>query len=84
MLEYKGYTGKVELSNDSETFQGVVIEIKEVIKFEGRNPEELKQAFRDSIETYLNSCEKNGKQPDAPGHESEGKPEEEFEPNYEY
>ncbi len=53
MLHYKGYTGKVELDEEAAIFHDEVIDIKDVITFQGKSVDELERAFRDSIDDYL-------------------------------
>ena len=37
-----------------------------MITFQGRTVEEVKQAFRDSVDDYLEFCAKRGEQPEKP------------------
>ncbi len=66
MMEYKGYIGHVEFDDDAEIFHGEVINTRDVITFQGKTVEEIKQAFRDSVEDYLEYCAKLGQQPEKP------------------
>jgi predicted HicB family RNase H-like nuclease len=66
MLTYKGYTGIVEFDADAEIFHGEVIDTSDVITFQGKNAKEIKKAFRDSIDDYLDFCEELQKAPDKP------------------
>lgn len=66
MMEYKCYTAKVEFDDTAELFHGEVIGIKDVVTLQGKNPKELKKAFRDSVEDYLPFCELRGEAPDKP------------------
>lgn len=66
MLEYKGYTGIFEYDEKADTFVGEVIDLNDVITFEGRSIEELKQALQDSIDVYLEFCIEKGKKPEKP------------------
>jgi predicted HicB family RNase H-like nuclease len=43
-----------------------VINTRDVITFQGENAAELKQAFHDSVEDYLEFCEQRGEAPDKP------------------
>jgi len=60
VLEYKGYTGKVELDPDEGIFHGEVIDLRDVITFQGTSVEEIDVAFRSSIDDYLEFCEELG------------------------
>lgn len=66
MLQYKGYTGKVEFDDEAEIFHGEVLDLRDVITFQGRTPEEIKAAFVESIEDYLEFCGERGEEPDRP------------------
>lgn len=65
-MEYKGYIGKVEFDDEAGILHGEVINIRDVITFEGQTVEELQQAFRDSIEDYLEFCVERGEDPEKP------------------
>ncbi len=66
MLNYKGYTGRVEFDDELGLLHGEVLDLKDVITFQGRSVEELDRAFRDSIDDYLAFCEECGEEPDKP------------------
>ena len=53
MMEYKEYLGKVEFDDEANIFHGEVVNIRDVITFQGQSVDELRQAFKDSIEDYL-------------------------------
>lgn len=65
-MEYKGYTGHVEFDEEADLFHGDVIAIRDVVTFQGRTVDELRQAFQDSVDDYLEYCQKLGKEPDKP------------------
>ena len=50
MMEYKGYFAKVEFDDEASIFYGEVINLRDVITFQGQAVDELRQAFRDSSE----------------------------------
>lgn len=66
MLTYKGYQGRCEYDHDAGLFHGEVMHLADVITFQGRTLDELKGAFADSIEDYLEFCALKGKTPEAP------------------
>ena len=66
MMEYKGYFAKVEFDDDANIFHGEVINLRDVITFEGETVKELKQAFKDSVDDYLEFCAKRGEDPEKP------------------
>lgn len=66
MLEYRGYTGRVEFDDEAEILHGEVCGLRDVVTFQGRTAGELKMAFRDSIDDYLEFCQELGQEPDRP------------------
>ena len=53
MMEYKGYFARVEFDDEANIFHGEVINLRDVITFEGESVEELRKSFTDSVEDYL-------------------------------
>ncbi len=66
MMEYKGYVAKVEFDDDFDVFHGEVINLRDVITFEGESVVELKRAFQESVEDYLAFCEERKEAPEKP------------------
>ena len=66
MMEYKGYFAKIEFDDGANIFHGEVINLRDVITFEGETVKELKQAFQDSIDDYLDFCADRGEAPEKP------------------
>ena len=64
VLEYKGYTGRVEFDDEAMLFHGEVIGLRDVVTFQGTSVEELEEAFRDSVDDYLEFCAERGEEPD--------------------
>jgi predicted HicB family RNase H-like nuclease len=66
MLEYKGYIGKVTFDDEADLIHGEVVGLRDVITFQGESVTELRQAFQESIDDYLEWCEKLGQKPEKP------------------
>lgn len=66
MMEYKGYIGKVEIDDEAGILHGEVINIRDVITFEGKSVDEIQKAFRESIDDYLDFCAQRGESPEKP------------------
>lgn len=64
MLEHKGYRGRVEFDSEAGIFQGEILDTRDVITFQGKTVNEIKRAFRDSVEDYLEFCAERGEEPD--------------------
>ena len=66
MIEYKGYRATVDFDDEAMIFYGEVIDLKDVITFQGESVKELEQAFRDSVDDYLEFCTERGEKPEKP------------------
>jgi predicted HicB family RNase H-like nuclease len=66
VLTYKGYTGQFEVDAEAELIFGRVIDIRDVITFKGATVAETVQAFKDSVDDYLEFCQERGEEPDKP------------------
>ena len=66
LISYKGYEAVVEYDPDADLFHGEVINLRDVITFQGRSVAELKRALKDSVEDYLAFCKALGEEPDKP------------------
>ena len=66
MLQYKGYTGHVEFDDETGIFHGEVLDLRDVITFQGKSVKEIERAFRESIDDYLEFCKERNEEPDKP------------------
>jgi len=66
MMEYKDYLAHTEFDDEANIFHGEVINIRDVITFQGKSVDELRQAFEDSVEDYLAFCAERGEEPEQP------------------
>ena len=53
-MEYKGYLGSVEFSEEEAVFFGKIMNIRSLISYEGKNVMELSEQFREAVDEY--SC----------------------------
>lgn len=56
-IQYKGYVGSVDFSEDDSIFYGKVLGIRSLISYEGENAKEL-------IDDYLSFCHSENIQPE--------------------
>ncbi len=61
-----GYEALVEYDEDAELFHGEVLNLRDVITFQGKSVDELKGAFSASIDDYLAFCRERGEEPEKP------------------
>jgi predicted HicB family RNase H-like nuclease len=66
MLNYKGYTGHLDIDEESGLLFGRVLDIRDVVTFQGETVAEAKQAFQDSVDDYLEFCQSLNQDPDKP------------------
>ena len=66
MMSYKGYTGHVEFDDEAGIFHGEVLDLRDVITFQGTSVDELEQAFKNSVDDYLEFCRERQEEPDKP------------------
>ncbi len=66
MMKYKGYEARVQFDDEAGLFHGEVVNLRDVITFQGTSVAELRAAFRDSVDDYLEFCASRGEQPAKP------------------
>ncbi len=64
VMEYKGYVGSVEFSEEDGLFFGKVLGIRSLISYEGTNAKELVTDFHNAVDDYLALCEEEGTTPE--------------------
>jgi predicted HicB family RNase H-like nuclease len=60
MMAYKGYLAPIAFDAQANLFHGEVINIRDVVTFQGQLVDELRQALADSVEDYLEFCAERG------------------------
>lgn len=63
-IEYKGYIGSVEFSEEDGLFFGKVMGIRSLISYEGENATDLISDFHGAVDDYLAICEAEGREPE--------------------
>lgn len=64
LLEYRNYHGAIEFSDEDGMLIGHVIGVNDSLNFHGFSIDEITQAFRNCIDSYLDMCEEFGRNPD--------------------
>lgn len=62
-MTWKGYTARIEYDDDDGIFTGRIAGIRDRVGFHADTVAELRAAFRDSVEDYLETCTRTGKTP---------------------
>ena len=63
-MEYKGYLGSVEFSEEDTLFFGKVLGVRALISYEGESARELVEDFHNAVDDYLELCAKEGLAPE--------------------
>jgi predicted HicB family RNase H-like nuclease len=66
MMRYENHFGSVHYSDDDKIFYGKVEFIRALVSYEGTNVQSLRKAFEEAVDDYLETCKKQGKEPEQP------------------
>lgn len=64
IVQYKGYVGSVEFSEEDGILFGKVQGIRSLISYEGSSVRELIDDFHEAVDDYLALCEADGIKPE--------------------
>jgi predicted HicB family RNase H-like nuclease len=68
-MNYKGYAAQIEHSEEDGLFVGHIAGISDVVGFHSSSVEELRAAFVEAVDDYLDTCARLGYTPrHAAGH----------------
>ena len=56
-MTYKGYTAEIIYSDEDECFVGHIVNIDAIVGFHGDTDEELRDAFENMVELYIETLE---------------------------
>jgi predicted HicB family RNase H-like nuclease len=60
-LSYKGFTAQIEFSMEDECFVGHILGIKDIVGFHGEDMAQLRVAFEEAVDDYLDTCNRLGR-----------------------
>lgn len=63
IMTYNGYSARIEYDDEDEIFFGKLAGIRDGVGFHAETVSELKNAFHDSVDDYIETCKKIGKEP---------------------
>ncbi|MEZ4679895.1 MAG: type II toxin-antitoxin system HicB family antitoxin [Caldilineaceae bacterium] len=66
MMTYQGYAARIEYSDEDGCFVGHIAGIRDVVGFHGESVAELRHAFTEAVDDYLETCERLGRTPQKP------------------
>ncbi|SRR5690606_28188589 len=65
-MTYKGYAARIDYSDEDSLFVGHIAGIRDVVGFHGESVQELRAAFEEAVDDYLDTCTKLNRQPQKP------------------
>ncbi len=65
-MTYQGYAARIEYSDEDGCFVGHLAGIRDVVGFHGESVAELRAAFEEAVDDYLEACAKIGRPPQRP------------------
>ena len=65
-MTYKGYSARVEYDDEDGIMTGQIAGIRDGVGFHADSVEELKEAFHEAVDDYVETCAKIGKEPQKP------------------
>ena len=62
-MNYKGYSARIDYDDEDGIFVGRIAGIRDGVGFHADSVAELREAFHEAVEDYLETCAKIGKEP---------------------
>ena len=65
-MNYRGYAARIAYSDEDGCFVGHIAGIRDVVGFHGESVTELRAAFEEAVDDYLETCARLGRAPQKP------------------
>ena len=65
-MTYKGYAARIEYDDADRIFVGRLAGIRDIVGFHASTVDALQAAFHESVDDYVDACEKLGQPPQKP------------------
>ena len=62
-MNYKGYAARIDYDDEDAIFTGRIAGIRDGVGFHADTVEGLREAFREAVEDYIETCTRIGKDP---------------------
>lgn len=66
VMTYKGYNARIEFDDEDGVFFGKLAGIRDGVGFHADNVADLRTAFFEAVDDYLDTCAKIGREPQRP------------------
>ncbi|WP_045222119.1 type II toxin-antitoxin system HicB family antitoxin [Desulfonatronum thioautotrophicum] len=63
-MSYKNYTARIDFDERDNILVGRVLGIQDIVSFHAENVADLRTAFEEAVDDYLEACAALGKQPE--------------------
>lgn len=64
LLRHRDYYGSIDVSTEDNCLFGKLQFIRALVSYEGETVAELEAAFREAVDDYLATCEREGREPE--------------------
>lgn len=65
-MTYKSYTARIDFDDRDNIFVGRLLGIRDIVGFHADNVTDLRAAFEEAVDDYLEACKEIGKPPEKP------------------
>jgi len=65
-MHYNGFSARIDYDDEDQIFFGRLVGIGDVISFHADTVAELRAAFEETVDDYVETCRKLGKEPNKP------------------
>jgi len=62
----RGYAARIEYSDEDGCLIGRIAGIQDIISFHGDSVKDIRRAFQEAVDFYLDTCTKRGREPRKP------------------
>lgn len=66
ILEYNGFRAGVDFSADDDLLVGRILDIDALILFSAETPKEVRHAFQEAVDEYVEDCKRRNVEPEKP------------------
>ena len=66
VMNYKGYFGSVHFDDEELILHGKIEFVRALVTYEATDTKGLRKAFEDSVDDYLETCHRQGIEPETP------------------
>ena len=65
-MTHRGYAAQIDYSEDDGCFVGHIADIEDIVGFHGESVAELRDAFEEAVDDYLQTCKRLNRSPQEP------------------